>query len=101
LQVTYHARCCITSDFITAYQTSSTVIPAFKANQFRKRFQHKADNFSHTKGYKPKCGYPGSNITPSLIIPIKRQRLNGFRNTEEYLRSAYLCYTSYFSNLWL
>ncbi|WZY74749.1 hypothetical protein YC2023_021133 [Brassica napus] len=75
-RVTYHARCCITCDFITTYQTSSAVIQAFETDQFRKRFQHKADSFSRTERYKPKCGYPSSNIAPSLNNPIKRERLS-------------------------
>ena len=74
-QVTDHARCCITCDFITTYQTSSAVIQAFETDQFRKRFQHKVDSFSRTERYKPKCGYPSSNIAPSLNNPIKGERL--------------------------
>ncbi|CAH2072960.1 unnamed protein product [Thlaspi arvense] len=72
---TDHARCCVTRDFITTNQTSATVVQAFQTDECRKRVQHKADIFSRTKGYKPKCGYPSSNITPSLINPVKRERL--------------------------
>ena len=84
LQVTDHARCCVTCDFITTYQTSSAVIQAFETDQFRKRFQRKADSFSRTERYKPKCGYPSSNIAPSLNNPIKRERLR-LKKTPKHL----------------
>ncbi|KAH0895719.1 hypothetical protein HID58_045287, partial [Brassica napus] len=68
------STCAAVASIVTGV-TSSAVIQAFETDQFRKRFQHKADSFSRTERYKPKCGYPSSNIAPSLNNPIKGERL--------------------------